>query len=68
MFDIETYIIGGSVVQAGELLLAPTREAVRYRAYESIGSRVKVIASPLGDDAPILGMAQVARQGSRVAQ
>lgn len=69
MFDIETYIIGGSVVQAGELLLAPTREGVRYRAYESIGSRVKVIASPLGDDAPILGMAQVARskfQGNRV--
>jgi glucokinase len=65
MFDIETYIIGGSVVQAGELLLAPTREAVRYRAYESIGSRVKVIAGPLGDDAPILGMAQVARSKLR---
>jgi glucokinase len=65
ILDIETYIIGGSVVQAGELLLAPTREAVRYRAYESIGSRIKVIASPLGDDAPILGMAQVARQGNK---
>lgn len=62
MFDISTYIIGGSVIQAGELLLTPTREAVRYRAFESIGSRVKVIASPLGDDAAIIGCAWIARE------
>ena len=62
MFDISTYIIGGSVVQAGDLLLTPTREAVRYRAFASIGSRVKVIASSLGDDAAILGCAWVARE------
>jgi glucokinase len=61
LFDIDFYIIGGSVAQAGDLLLQPTREAVRYRAFESIGSRVKVIASPLGDDAAILGCAWVAR-------
>jgi len=62
MFDISTYIIGGSVAQAGDLLLTPTREAVRYRAFESIGSRVRVIASPLGDDAAILGCAWIARE------
>ncbi len=62
MFDISTYVIGGSVAQAGDLLLEPTRRAVRYRAFGSIGSRVTVIASPLGDDAAILGCAYVARQ------
>jgi len=62
LFDISTYIIGGSVVQAGDLLLNPTRKSVRYRAYESIGPRVKVIAGPLGDDANILGCAWVARE------
>jgi glucokinase len=62
MFDISLYIIGGSVVKAGDLLLKPTRKAVRYRAHDSIGSRVTVVASPLGDDAAILGMAQVARK------
>ena len=62
LFDIDLYIIGGSVAQAGELLLTPTRKAVRYRAFESIGSRVQVVASPLGDDAPILGCAWMARQ------
>ncbi|MCK6629783.1 MAG: ROK family protein [Anaerolineae bacterium] len=61
LLDIDFYIIGGSVAQAGDLLLAPTREAVRYRAFESIGSRVKVVASPLGDDAAILGCAWIAR-------
>ncbi len=62
LFDISLYIIGGSVVKAGDLLLRPTREAVRYRAFDSIGSRVTVVASPLGDEAAILGMAQVARK------
>jgi len=62
MFDIATYIIGGSVAQAGDLLLEPTRQAVRYRAFGSIGARVRVLASPLGDDAAILGCAHVARQ------
>jgi glucokinase len=62
LFDIGAYIIGGSVVQAGDLLLEPTRRAVLYRAYESIGPRIRVIASPLGDDAAILGCAWVARE------
>ena len=62
LFDIDLYVIGGSVAQAGDLLLGPTRKAVRYRAFESIGSRVQVVASPLGDDAPILGCAWMARQ------
>lgn len=62
MFDISTYILGGSVAQAGDLLLKPTREAIRYRAFGSIGSRVTVVASPLGDDAGVLGAAWVGRQ------
>jgi glucokinase len=62
LFDIDTYIIGSSVAKAGELLLKPTRAAVRYRAFDSIGPRVKVMTSQLADKAPILGMAYVARQ------
>jgi len=62
MFDISTYILGGSVPQAGDLLLEPTRAAVRYRAFGSIGARVTVVASPLGNDAGILGAGWVARK------
>jgi glucokinase len=62
LFDIDLYVIGGSVAQAGELLLGPTRAAVRYRALASIGPRLAVVASPLGDDAAILGCASIARR------
>jgi glucokinase len=62
LFDVSTYVIGGSVVQAGDLLLEPTRRAVRYRAYDSIAPRIKVMASPLGDNAAILGAAWAARR------
>ena len=62
MFDIDLYIIGGSVAKSGDLLLDPTRRAVRYRAFSSIGPRVNVLASSLGDEANILGSAWVARQ------
>lgn len=62
LFDITTYIIGGSVVQAGDLLLEPTRRAARYRAFASFAARIKVLACELGDDGAILGMAEVVRQ------
>jgi len=62
LFDVSTYIIGGSVAQAGDLLLAPTRKAVQYRAYDSVAPRIKVMASPLGDNAAILGAAWAARR------
>jgi glucokinase len=65
LFDITTYVIGGSVAQAGDLLLEPARQAARYRAFESIGSRITIVASPLGDDAPILGLAEMARRAIR---
>lgn len=62
LFDISTYILGGSVAQSGDLLLTPTRKAVLYRAYDTIASRIQVVASPLGDDAAILGCAWIARE------
>jgi glucokinase len=62
LFDVNTYIIGGSVVQVGDLLLEPTRKAVQYRAYDSVAPRIKVVASPLGDSAAILGAAWAARK------
>jgi glucokinase len=66
LFDIDLYIIGGSVVQAGDLLLNPTRAAVRYRAYSSVAPRIRVMASSLGDYAAILGTAWLARDRGRM--
>ena len=60
--NIETFVIGGSVAKAGELLLGPAREALLSYAFRAVSARVNVVASRLGEDAPILGAAHMARR------
>ena len=60
--NIETFVIGGSVARAGELLLRPARETLPGYAFAAVAARLRVIASALGEDAPILGAAYLARQ------
>jgi len=66
VLDVGFYVIGGSVAKAGELLLAPARETMPHHCYQSVGRRVRIVASKLGDDGPILGCGWLARQ--RLAQ
>jgi pyruvate formate lyase activating enzyme len=60
--SIDTYVIGGGVVQCGELLLEPARETVPHYAYRSVGSQVRILRAALADDGPLLGCAWLARQ------
>lgn len=60
--NIDLYVVGGSVAKCGELLLAPARQAVPRHAFASVASHVRVVASGLDTDAPILGCAWLARQ------
>ena len=60
--NIETFVIGGSVARAGELLLRPARETLPGYAFAAVAARLRVMASALGEDAPILGAAYLARQ------
>jgi len=55
VLNIDLYVVGGSVSKAGDLLLVPAREIVPRYSFRSISSDVQIVASPLGDDAPILG-------------
>jgi glucokinase len=59
--DISTYVLFGSVIKAGELLLAPARAAVPRNSYHSIATRVRILTAELGNDAGILGAAWGAR-------
>ena len=59
--NIETFVIGGSVAKSGDLLLGPAREALPGYAFRAVSARVNVVASRLGEDAPILGAAHMAR-------
>jgi glucokinase len=62
VLDIGLYVVGGSVAQAGDLLLDPARRMVPRCSYRSVSGRVRLVASPLGVDAPILGCGWLARQ------
>jgi glucokinase-like ROK family protein len=59
--DISTYVMFGSVIKAGELLLGPARAAVSNYSYKSIASRVRILSGELGNDAGILGAAWAAK-------
>lgn len=58
----EVICVGGGIAGAGEVLLAPLREALR--AYDFAGNterRVEVLGAMLGNDAGIIGAAMISR-------
>ncbi len=59
--NIEGFVIGGSVAGAADLLLPPARESLRQYSFRAVSANVRVTASRLGEDAAILGAAQLAR-------
>ena len=62
MINIEQFVIGGSVAGAGELLLMAARESLRRYSFQAVSAKVKITASKLGEDAPLLGSAWMARE------
>ena len=62
ILDVELYVVGGGVSQAGDLLLDPARRVVPDCSYRSVSCRVRIVTSKLGDDGPILGCGWMARQ------
>jgi glucokinase len=60
--DVDLYVIGGSVAKAGDLLLAPAREAAPHYSFASVASRIRILPTALHDDGPLLGCAWLARQ------
>jgi len=66
-FNPEAVIIGGGLVEAlpGPLLTISTR-VMKEMAMPSNGAAVEVLAAALGDDAVIMGAAQLAREAAGV--
>lgn len=63
ILDPEMVVIGGGVIDAGEILLAPTREALdRYLPFAGKHPSPKIIAATLGNNAGLVGAADLARQ------
>ncbi|MFD0558597.1 glucokinase [Stackebrandtia endophytica] len=63
LLDPDILVIGGGVINAGELLLAPARQ--RYRAVLHARSRLpvaEIVAAQMGPQAGIIGAADLARR------
>ena len=67
--DPGTFVIGGGVSAAGDLLLGPAREAFR-RQLTGRGYRPEaaIVAAELGNEAGLVGAADLARTDSRSAE
>ncbi len=62
IIDPQAIIIGGGVVDAGELFLAPVRAAMRnYMPFAESHVPPKVIAAKFGNDAGLIGAADLVR-------
>jgi glucokinase len=61
-FDPEVVAIGGGVSAAGDLLLAPAREAARRFIVPGIGADVEIRVSRYGAEAGVRGAALLARE------
>ncbi|OGO04820.1 MAG: hypothetical protein A2Y73_02170 [Chloroflexi bacterium RBG_13_56_8] len=62
ILDIGLYVVGGGVAEAGDLLLEPARAMVPHHSYQSVSERVRIVASQLGGDEPIMGCLWLAKQ------
>lgn len=64
VFNPEVLAVGGGVIEAGEMILAPARAEVRLRARSPSRDLVKVKVATLGPESGVLGAAALARDPS----
>jgi glucokinase len=63
IFNPEVVVVGGGVIAAGELLLEPARAEVAARALPPSKDEVRIVAARFGDEAGMVGAAQLAFDG-----
>jgi glucokinase len=63
MLNPDVVVIGGGVIAAGELLLAPARAVVARRALSPSKEHVRIVAARFGAESGMLGAAALALDG-----
>ena len=58
--DIRLMIIGGEVVEMGELYFAPLRQSIQK--YRPDGDEVEIVPAALGENAPFQGLSMLVLQ------
>ena len=64
LLNPDTVVVGGTVAEAGDLLLEPIRRAVRRHAVPRAADRVVIVPSELGPRAEVLGALALAVSGA----
>lgn len=64
LLNIERIVLGGGVMQAGDLILNPIIEEARKRAFQPCFEATQILAAVLGEDAATIGAAMLARDAA----
>jgi glucokinase len=64
LLNIERIVLGGGVMQAGDLILKPIIQEAKRRAFQPCFEATKIVVAALGDDAATIGAAMLARDAS----
>lgn len=67
LLSIELIVLGGGVMEAGDLILNPIIEEARRRAFQPCFETTKIVATTLGADAAATGAALLARDTGQSA-
>jgi glucokinase len=63
IFNPQMVVVGGGVIAAGELLLAPARRLVRERTLPYFAESLQIVAARFGIEAGMIGAAALAYEG-----
>ena len=61
LLSIERIILGGAIMEAGDLILKPIIEEARRRSFQPCFEATKIVAAELGADGVAIGAALLAR-------
>lgn len=64
LLNIERIVLGGGVMQAGELILQPIIQEAKRRAFQPCFEATQILAAALGADAATIGAAMLARDSA----
>ncbi|HEX3282571.1 MAG TPA: ROK family protein [Pyrinomonadaceae bacterium] len=64
LLNIERIVLGGGVMQAGDLILNPIIQEAKRRAFQPCFEATQILVAALGDDAATIGAAMLARDSA----
>lgn len=64
LLNIERIVLGGGVMQAGDLILNPIIQEAKRRAFQPCFEATQIVAAALGKDAATIGAAMLARDAA----